>query len=161
MPNGKVSPQKLKETIVFLMTYSFIGGTFGLGANVAAFAIMMKNDVPVGVATGTAFLIGGQVSFIAHDRITFGRVDLHLEHWWQRWWRMMGGQAAGFMVNGTVANGLLLLDNASSFNVGTQYVYVAATASGALVTCCAAKFYSHKEGPDNGPAESSDESASN
>jgi putative flippase GtrA len=156
LQNGKLSPQKIKETIVFLVTYSLVG-LIGFGANLGAFSVMLRNDIPVGVATGTAFLIGGQVSFVAHDRITFGRVDLHLEHWWQRWWRMMGGQAAGFTVNGAVANGLLLADRISSFSVATQYVYIAATASGAIVTCCAAKFYSHKEGSDESPAEAPDE----
>lgn len=154
MLNRKISLKKTKETIIFLVKYSLVGVTFGFGANLAAFTVMIKNDIPVGVATATAFLIGGQASFFAHDRITFGRVELDLEHWWQRWWRMMLGQAAGFMVNGVVANGLLLLDRLSSLSIGTWYVYLAATACGAIVTCTAAKFYSHKSGRDVGPAKS-------
>lgn len=145
----KITKAKTKEIIIFLITYSLVGGVFGFGTNYLVFNYMISRDIPVTVAITTAFMIGGQASFFAHDNITFGRVELELEHWWQRWWRMMTGQWGGLAVNVAISNVLLLIDKLTSASISTQTIYFTATFSGAVVTICAAKFISHKSGSSN------------
>lgn len=150
----KVTFMKTWKLFVFVVTYSFVG-LFGLGANVGSFLALQKLGVPLNFATGIAFLIGGQVSFVAHDRITFGDTIVKLKRWQQRWRRMVTGQLVGFLVNWAVANTLILIGG-----IDTWKVYLAATLSGAIVTIIWAKYYSHGQDPNEGPAESRDESAS-
>lgn len=159
MPRRKITWAKFKENVTFLVTYSLVGIVFGFGTNYLVFTIMIRNDIPVGVAITTPFLVGGQASFFAHDSITFGRVVLELERWWQRWWRMMTGQWGGLAVNVSVTNALLFIDSLTAATINTLTVYLAATFGGAVVTMCAAKFISHKSGSSNdSPDESRKES---
>lgn len=137
----------IKETIVFLATYSLVG-LFGLGANLGAFTLLLKGDVPLSFATGVAFLVGGQVAFVSHDNITFGRRVVTLPRWQQRWKEMMFGQGLGFLTNYAIANSLIFMGSG-----GTKTVYLAATLSGAIVTCGWANYRSHKKEPNINPAE--------
>jgi putative flippase GtrA len=149
----KVTLAKMWKLFVFAITYSFVG-LFGLAANVGSFMALQKLGVPLNFATGIAFLIGGQVSFVAHDRITFGNTIVKLKRWQQRWRRLITGQLVGFLVNWAVANTLILIGG-----IDTWKIYLAATLCGAIVTITWAKYYSHKQEPDDGPAEPRDESA--
>lgn len=138
---------RLKESVVFLMTYSLVG-VIGFTANAVSFALLLKGGVAVTFGTGIAFLIGGQVAFVCHDRFTFGNRVVDLDRWQQRWRRMMAGQMFGFLVNWTVANSLV-----QAGGIATWLVYLAATVCGAIVTCCWANYYSHKKGSNPDPAE--------
>jgi len=150
----KIPWAKVKEESIFLVTYSLVGIVFGFGTNYLVYTIMISKDVPAMMAISTAFLVGGQASFFAHDNITFGRVELELEHWWQRWWRMMTGQWGGLAMNVSVTNGLLFIDWLTPATISTQTIYLAATFGGAVVTICAAKFISHKPGSSKSPDDS-------
>lgn len=137
----------IKETVIFLVTYSLVG-LIGFGANLGMFTLLLKADVYLSFATGLAFLFGGQVAFVCHDNITFGRRVVTLPRWQDRWKQMMVGQMFGFMTNYAVANSLILIETTS-----TEIVYLAATVSGATVTCAWANYRSHKKEPDTDPAE--------
>ncbi len=138
---------KIRETVTFLATYSLVG-LIGFGANLGMFTLLLEAGVYLSFATGIAFLFGGQVAFVCHDNITFGRRVVTLPRWQDRWKQMMLGQVFGFMTNYGVANSLILFETGS-----TSTVYLAATVSGAMVTCGWANYKSHKREPDNDPAE--------
>lgn len=144
----------VKETAIFLVTYTLVG-FIGFGANLGMFSLLLKADVYLSFATGIAFLFGGQVAFVCHDNITFGRRVVTLPRWQDRWKQMMFGQGLGFMTNWTIANSLILIGEGSD----TRTVYLAATFSGALVTCGWANYKSHKKEPDTSPATTTDEHA--
>jgi putative flippase GtrA len=143
----------LKETAIFLLTYSLVG-LIGLGANIGTFTLLLRADVYLSFATGISFLVGGQVAFISHDQITFGRRVVTLPRWQDRWKQMMLGQMLGFLANYLVANSLILAEIEN-----TKMVYMAATFSGAVVTSSWANYRSHKKEPNNDPAVSADEHA--
>jgi putative flippase GtrA len=143
----------IKETVIFLTTYSLVG-LIGFGANLGMFALLLSTGVYLSFATGLAFLFGGQVAFVCHDNITFGRRVVTLPRWQDRWKQMMLGQMFGFMTNYAVANSLILIERGS-----TSTVYLAATVCGASVTCAWANYRSHKKEPNTDPAESAEEHA--
>lgn len=146
-----VTRDSVRETFIFLVTYCLVG-LIGFGANVLSFSALHRLGMPLSFATGIAFLIGGQVAFVSHDRVTFGRRVVDLDRWQQRWRRLVTGQLVGFLVNWAMANTLILVGG-----IDTWKIYLAATCSGATVTCLWANYYSHKKGPNIGPAQSPDE----
>lgn len=138
---------KIRETVIFLTTYSLVG-LIGFGANLGMFTLLLEAGVYLSFATGIAFLFGGQVAFVCHDNITFGRRVVTLPRWQDRWKQMMLGQMFGFMTNYGVANSLILFETDS-----IRTVYLAATVSGAMVTCGWANYRSHKKESNTDPAE--------
>lgn len=73
-------------------------GIIPLLANALSVAILSLNGFSPEDAARTGFLVGGQVSFWAHDRITYRDRYPTIHGWTGRWGWFMLAQAAGFLV---------------------------------------------------------------
>ena len=83
-------------------------GLIPFSANLMTTIILLHtSDMNAETISRISFIVGGQVSFWAHDRITFGNQALELKGWLTRLIVFMGGQGLGFVVN-FIATSLLV-----------------------------------------------------
>ncbi len=102
--------------LVLLVAKYALVALIPLLANFLTFRLLLENDVTVKSAIMAAWLVGGQVSFWSHDRLTFGDRHVSLHGWIGRWWKFMPGQAGGFLVN-TLCVAILVWLGASPMTV--------------------------------------------
>lgn len=136
---AKTAKDHLKETARRMVRYALVA-LIPVSVNAGTFLALLLSGVTVEFATGLAFLVGGQVAFWSHDRLSFGDRYETTEGWPRRWRWLMIGQLLGFLLNWLVANSLAQIDN-----IYVWVIYVGATAGGSLVTFSWANLVSHKE----------------
>lgn len=123
-------------------------GLIPFTANFLTFNLFLTLGITVGFATGIGFVVGGQVAFWAHDRLTFGDRHVSLKGWARRWRRFMPGQMAGFTLNWLAANALVEFTNAHAY-----VIYTLATVAGVVGTFSWTNWFSHKDDSSTSPAE--------
>ena len=93
----------------------------------------------IDIAVSVSFLIGGQVGFWSHDRLTFSDRHVSLTGWQKRWKKYMHGQAVGIALN--LSTGFII----ATFAPGTprSVAWLLCTVIGALGTYLCTNLYSH------------------
>lgn len=119
-------------------------GLIPFTANLGTFQLLSLAGISVGFATSLAFLVGGQVAFWSHDRISFGDRYTELLGWPRRWRRFMPGQLAGFGLNWSTANLLAEFSELSGI-----IIWALATVAGITATFSWTNWFSH-HGKDTG-----------
>jgi putative flippase GtrA len=135
------------------LMYSVVG-VIPFAANFSAFNLLLFTGVSVDDATGVAFVIGGQVSFWSHDRLTFGDRHMSLRGWRRRWVLFMPGQLLGFVLNSLSAGAMVQFTDWS-----TYVVYGLATVCGVIGTFTWNNLISHRAPLPTCPVDPSDEHA--
>lgn len=98
-----------------------------VSASSVTFFLLLHTDATVQTINMIAIVVGGQVSFLSHDRLTFGDRHSSLAGWRDRWIKFMPGQAGGFVINSLAAGILVWID----LSAATVYVGAMLTSGGA------------------------------
>jgi len=95
-----------KTRLVRALTYCAVG-ILPFLANLGSFKALIAVGMSIELSTGIGFMVGGQVSFWSHDRLTFGDRHVSLKGWRLRWVKFMPGQFLGIALNSLTANALV------------------------------------------------------
>lgn len=135
----------VRKLLGFSFVRHYVVVAISLAFNFAVFTIAMKTGVNIQTSNMIAYLVGGQVNFVGHDRYTYAHLGLPSGGWRARWVKFMSGQFAGFTTNSMVA-ALLVIVGAPALVIYAGAMVV----SGALVFVWI-RFFSHKAPPDSQP----------
>lgn len=133
----------MRKLLGYSVIRHYIVVLVSLACNFTIFTIAMQIGVNVQTSNMVAYLVGGQVNFVGHDRYSYGHLDLPNKDWPTRWIKFMSGQFAGFTTNSIVAALLVIV------GAPTLVIYAGAMIVSGTLVFVWIRFYSHKEPPDN------------
>lgn len=108
----------------------------------------------IDIATCLSFLIGGQVAFWCHDRLTFSDRHVSLAGWQRRWKKFMPGQAVGIGLN--FSTGFVIATFAA--DTSRSATWIICTVMGVIGTFLWTNLYSHAALPADPATDEREES---
>ncbi len=99
----------------------------------------------------TAFIFGGQLSFLLHDTYTYRDKHPTMEGWKERWLLWFGGNLSSLGVNSLAITVLLALDTPE------RVAHVGSLAISGTFSILWNHFISHKDSPESDPVTDADQ----